>query len=68
MEEQEHKPSLWFRFKRFSVECKRVLKITKKPDQTEFKTIVKVTGVGILIMGLLGFVIQMVTQFIKSGF
>ena len=48
------------KFKRFINECIRVLRITKKPDKTEFTTIVKVSGLGILIIGLLGFIIQMI--------
>ena len=46
--------------KYFIEECIRVLKVTKKPDATEFKTIVKVSGLGILIIGLIGFVVQMI--------
>ena len=52
--------SLWLKFKGFINECVRVLRVTKKPDKTEFITIVKASGLGILIIGLLGFVIQMV--------
>ncbi len=48
------------RFKYFLRECKRVLKITKKPNSFEFKSIVKVTGLGILVIGFIGFVIQMI--------
>ncbi|MFH0977782.1 MAG: protein translocase SEC61 complex subunit gamma [Candidatus Woesearchaeota archaeon] len=51
-----------YRFKRFLMECLRVLKITKKPDKVEFKTIVKVSGLGILIIGLIGFIITMIRQ------
>tara|TARA_Y100000310_G_C20583580_1_gene764231 strand:+ start:257 stop:445 length:189 start_codon:yes stop_codon:yes gene_type:complete len=47
------------KIKSFIVECKRVLHVTKKPSATEFKTIVKVSGLGILIIGLIGFLLQM---------
>ena len=50
------------RIKTYVLECKRVLKITKKPDAVEFKTIVKVSGLGLLIVGLLGFLISMVKE------
>lgn len=43
----------------FIVECKRVLIITKKPNKEEFKTIVKISGFGILIIGLIGFIIHL---------
>ena len=39
--------------KRFYKECVRVLKVTKKPDNEEFKTVVKVSGLGILAIGLI---------------
>jgi len=54
------KPSWQYKIKYFIGECLRVLKITKKPDAIEFKTIVKVSGIGILVIGLIGFVVQMV--------
>ncbi|HIH15144.1 MAG TPA: protein translocase SEC61 complex subunit gamma [Nanoarchaeota archaeon] len=47
----------WVKFKSFVKECKRVLQITKKPSKIEYKTLVKVTGIGILIIGALGFII-----------
>jgi protein transport protein SEC61 subunit gamma and related proteins len=49
-----------YKVKSFVVECIRVLKVTKKPDAFEFKTIVKVSGLGILIIGLIGFIVQMI--------
>jgi protein transport protein SEC61 subunit gamma-like protein len=52
--------SIKIKFKGFINECIRVLRVTKKPDKTEFLTIVKASGLGILIIGLLGFLIQMV--------
>ena len=58
--ENEVNPSLIFRFKRFVIECIRVLRVTKKPDRFEYKTIVKVAGLGIIIIGLIGFLIQMI--------
>ena len=48
------------RLKLFSQECIRVFKLTKKPSKEELKTIVKVSGIGILFIGLIGFVIHIV--------
>ena len=58
MERQEI--SWQYKIKSFIQESIRVLKITKKPDSIEFKTIVKVSGLGILIIGLIGFIVQMI--------
>jgi len=58
----EEKPTLMNKLKKFSKECVRVLKVTKKPTSLEFKTIVKVTGIGILIIGFFGFMIQLIKR------
>lgn len=62
MEETTVKPSLSQRFKSFIVECRRVWQVTKKPTREELKIIVKVTGIGILVIGLIGFIINMIWQ------
>ena len=54
--------SYWIRFKRFINESVRVLRITRKPNKEEFKTIVKVSGLGMVLIGLIGFIITMVKQ------
>jgi len=57
--EEKNKTSWRYKIKSFIQESIRVLKVTKKPDSIEFKTIVKVSAMGILIIGLIGFLIQM---------
>ena len=59
MEEQNPQSSWYFRLKGFVHECTRVLRITKKPTGIEFKTIVKASGLGMALIGLIGFLIQM---------
>ncbi|HLD02483.1 MAG TPA: protein translocase SEC61 complex subunit gamma, partial [Candidatus Nanoarchaeia archaeon] len=44
------------RFKSFVAQCVRVFRLTKKPTPDEFKTILKVSGIGILLIGFIGFV------------
>ena len=45
--------------KRIWQECFRVLRVTKKPDKVEYMTIVKMSGLGIIIIGLVGFTVSM---------
>lgn len=52
--------SIPIKMKSFVIECKRVLQLTKKPSRVEYKTIVKASALGILIIGLVGFVIHMI--------
>jgi len=54
--------SVLLKLKIFSSECLRVLKVTKKPDKIEFKTIVKASALGMAIIGLIGFIINMMNQ------
>jgi len=54
--------SLVQRIKGYIAECKRVLMVTKKPTKVEFKTIVKVSALGMGIIGLFGFLIFMIKE------
>jgi protein transport protein SEC61 subunit gamma-like protein len=60
MEQFEEKRTIFSKLKNFVRESVRVLKITKKPTKEEFKTISKVSGLGILIIGLLGFIVHLI--------
>lgn len=40
----------------------RVLKLSRKPRRDEFIAITKVTGLGVLVIGGLGFAIRMIVQ------
>ena len=50
--------------KDFWDECKRVMRITKRPNKEEYITIVKVSGLGILIIGFIGFIFQILNMLI----
>ena len=56
--------SYWVRLKSFINECLRVLRVTRKPDKIEFKTIVKVSGLGMIVIGLIGFMITMIKELV----
>jgi len=55
---------IWGKIKDFYIQCVRVMKITKKPTKEEFLTIVKVSGLGILAIGLIGFILHLINQLI----
>ena len=46
------------KLKSFLGECARVFTITKKPSKDELKVVVKVSGLGILFIGLIGFIVH----------
>lgn len=65
MEEvQQGEIGLLYKIRKIILEYKRVVIVTKKPTKDEFITIVKVSGLGILAVGLLGFIIQMIEALI----
>ncbi|HIJ98826.1 TPA: protein translocase SEC61 complex subunit gamma [archaeon] len=46
-------------------EYKRILLIAKKPTSFEFKTILKITGIGVIIIGIIGFIIRIIAATVK---
>lgn len=46
----------------FIKQCQRVLRVSKKPDRDEYINVSKVTGIGIIIIGVVGFVISIIAQ------
>lgn len=47
------------KLRNFITESKRVLRIAKKPTKEEYWTITKVSGLGLLLIGLAGFLLHM---------
>ncbi len=42
--------------------CQRVLQVSKKPGREEFTNVAKITGIGVLIIGAIGFIISIGAQ------
>jgi protein transport protein SEC61 subunit gamma and related proteins len=48
--------------KSFFVKCRRVWTALKKPTRKEFEQVAKVSAIGIVILGLLGFLISIIMK------
>ncbi len=46
----------------FLRQCRRVLYVSKRPDMDEYVNVAKVTGIGIIIVGVIGFIISLIAQ------
>jgi protein transport protein SEC61 subunit gamma-like protein len=57
-------PSSSSKFKSFLVKCKRVWFTLKKPSRKEFEQVAKVSALGILVLGLFGFLISVIIKLI----
>jgi len=47
------------RLKAFWLQARRVVLVSTKPDPDEFKISMKITGLGIVIIGVIGFIVFM---------
>jgi protein transport protein SEC61 subunit gamma-like protein len=56
----EEDQSMKSKMRRFVTQCIRVLKITKRPDRDEYKMLVKVSGLGIAVIGMIGFILHVI--------
>jgi len=54
------KLTLYERLILFYQNSKRILKIANKPDKKEFFLVFKICGIGILLLGALSYVIQLI--------
>lgn len=50
---------------KFIQECLRVLKITKKPTKQEYMVVVKVAGLGLIVIGFVGFIVNLLMRFVR---
>ena len=50
------------RLKSFVLQSRRVWQILKKPSSEEFRSIAKISAIGILIIGAIGFIIADIIQ------
>lgn len=47
---------------RFMKMNQRVLRVAKRPDREEFINVAKITGLGIIVIGVIGFIISLIAQ------
>lgn len=47
---------------RFGKKCKRVWLVMKKPTKKEFNLTAKVTAIGIVILGVIGFIVSLIMK------
>ena len=56
-QEKPKRPSIFSRLKDKLIQYRRTMEIARKPDREEFVSSAKITGVGIALLGFIGFVI-----------
>jgi len=63
--EKGKKLSLWERFGMFFQNSRRIIKIANKPGRKDYFLVFKICAIGILVLGVLSFVIQLIWTLIN---
>ena len=58
--QKKKKESMYSRLMYFLKNSKRILKIANKPDRKEYWLVFKICGIGLVILGVLSYVIQLI--------
>ncbi len=48
-------------------ETRRILRLTRKPKRSEYEETAKITGLGMIIVGLVGFIVFIISELIREG-
>ncbi len=51
---------------RFIKMNQRVLRVARRPDREEFINVAKITGLGIIVIGVVGFIVSLIAQLIGA--
>jgi len=51
-------------FDNFFNSTRRIFTVSKKPDMQEYKIMAQVTGIGIIIIGAIAFIMMLIFQFV----
>jgi protein transport protein SEC61 subunit gamma-like protein len=61
----EFKPMEWIQT--FISDAQRVLTVSKKPSTSEFMTMARITALGLVVLGILGYAVEFITFFIRNS-
>jgi len=51
----------------FIASTKRILTVSRKPDANEFTTMAKITGLGIILIAVIGFIVTLIFKAFGLG-
>lgn len=61
----EFKPVEWIQT--FITDAQRVLTVSKKPSTDEFMTMARITALGLIVLGVLGYAVEFITFIIRNS-
>nr|MDO8115273.1 protein translocase SEC61 complex subunit gamma [Candidatus Sigynarchaeota archaeon] len=66
--EERTKPSIGDRLREFWLNTKRIIRVARRPTAQEVRLIARVSGIGILIVGAVAFLIQILGNLVNEFF
>ncbi|MHA2394122.1 MAG: protein translocase SEC61 complex subunit gamma [Promethearchaeota archaeon] len=66
-QDQQKKPGLYERISAFFQSSKRILKIANKPKRKDYFLVFKICAIGLVVLGVLSYVIQLIFSVIPIG-
>ncbi len=51
----------------FATQAVRVLKLAKKPTRQELSQMIKITGLGMILLGIMGYIFQLIVYLLTLG-
>lgn len=48
-------------------ETRRILRLSRKPKTAEFNETMKITGLGMIAIGLLGFIVLLISEILRGA-
>ncbi|MEW6295919.1 MAG: protein translocase SEC61 complex subunit gamma [Candidatus Diapherotrites archaeon] len=57
-----------FNLSPFIESSRRIFTVARKPDREEFMVMIKATGLGILLVAVIGYIMKLIFTFISMGF
>ncbi|MFX1302342.1 MAG: protein translocase SEC61 complex subunit gamma [Promethearchaeota archaeon] len=64
---KKEKPGLYGRLAFFFQNSKRILKIANKPKRKDYFLVFKICAIGIVLLGVVSYIIQLIFSFIPLG-
>ncbi|MFX1321844.1 MAG: protein translocase SEC61 complex subunit gamma [Promethearchaeota archaeon] len=62
--EKKKKPSLYERLGIFFQNTKRILKVSNKPDRKEYFLVFKICAIGLVLLGAISYIVQLIFNFV----
>jgi len=62
--QHELKPSFSTKIKSFYSQCVRVWHVMRKPTKEEFSMVAKISALGIIVIGIIGFIISLLLNLV----